>query len=137
MEAPHLAAMNPAEWAAATGRSLWYVEYRFRNPLDERQCAWHDVPRQGLTRLMLIAPNGEFRSFEGDGERSFFSLHFSYSGLGEAAQIIGAVGLDGDQCICWSWETRQRRWLPFRDRFSRMEYRGAGPLSRRLLGEAG
>ena len=136
MVSKRITEVDLATWASMTNRSFWHVEYAFREPIDQRACSWEELPREGMRRLMLVGPNGEFRSFDSQqGDRRFFQFGYAFMGFGEAAQVIGLLSpTDDDACLCHSWEYSVKQFVTFTDHFHKMEYRRIGALAPVILG---
>lgn len=142
---------------AASGRSWWQLRYRDGRVLSEWETSklrsflpgpliggstsrWEEVSKKGAIALRLVCPNGNAGVLESPYEHRFFQLkvgHFDLIAGSQKfcdAQIIGLVLDDDDRCVCWAWETRERRLVKFEDHFHAMVYRNIGTLSVANLG---
>lgn len=122
---------DPVGWAVrASGRSWWQAHYAGgrvinewdtppgapKHPLPDatawRQTRWEDVPKRGMTKLVLFCPNGMAAVCEtSNPEGRLIQFKNSYLAVGFGmpserqwlAQVIGNVADDGT-CLCWAWE---------------------------------
>jgi hypothetical protein len=142
----------------ASGRPWWQVRYRdgsivsewdsvegpSRLPLRElgHSSRWEELRKTGLIAIRLLCPDGVAAELEASEDRKIFQFKVGGIAVGPEglpqgwcdAYVIGAV-LDADgNCLCRSWETRERQLVDFKDNVFDMKYRGLGPLGLDNLG---
>lgn len=119
-----------SEWGTQRGISL---PLRSRKPDSSR---WEDIPKAGMIRLTLFAPNGKAAVLCAPEGHKFFQLKVGSLRIGRGAssriceaQIIGVVEDGNGNCQCHAWETAENRLVSFRDNVTFFGYRQIGALA--------
>ena len=127
-----------------SGRSWWQAHYSDGRVLSEwdtmklispKTSRWEEAPKKGMTGLRILCPDGQAGELWGE---KFFQLKVGGYEVGRGqycdAHIIGVLtGIDGS-CLCYAWETNEKRLVEFKDNVLCMNYRKIGPLGLANLG---
>ena len=120
-----------SEWDTLTTKLLL--------PMGEsRTSRWEEVPKDNMIGLRLLCPNGMCGELEAPEGHKFFQLKSGRRGIGvpshQLAHIIGVVMDANGNCLCRSWDYRQKKLLEFTDNIYAMKYCQIGRLSLEVQG---
>jgi hypothetical protein len=120
-----------SEWDTMTTKLLL--------PMGEsRTSRWEEVPKDRMTNLRLLCPNGQIGELEAPEGHRFFQLKSgrrnALSQASQQAHIIGVVADLNGNCVCRSWDYRLQRLLEFTDNIYAMKYCQIGALSLEVQG---
>lgn len=135
------ALLDPAALRArVTGHSLWAARYRDGRVINEWECDWSLIPRQGLVAARLVCPNGEVAVLGNsvDASDRLFQFKVGVMAAGQKtrreAHIIGLLTGTNGQCKAAAWEYGSGRLVNFEDNVFHMRYQNIGCLSAEVLG---